>query len=60
MKKPDHTGGTIRILGSLGILSSLVMVIAGCDPMDCYFPFYSGVTLLGTVILENKSNIDKL
>ncbi|MGB5316005.1 MAG: hypothetical protein WBN56_08375 [Robiginitalea sp.] len=60
MKKIDLTRSAILIIGSLGILSAAFMVIAGSDPMEYYFSFFSGLALVGTALLETKLKIDEL
>lgn len=50
----NSTHRLVLVIGSLAILAGVIMVVLGKSFEEYWLAFFSGVTLIGTVMIQKK------
>lgn len=57
MKNLDRTKMTVLVIGLVAVVFSLIGALKDMSLVDYFFPLYVGLTLMGTVLLDQRKTI---
>ena len=60
MKNSRLSFWLLIILGSLGVLASILTFLKGADFSIYFLPGFSGIVLMGTALINQKKNNNKV